>query len=391
LSEDIVAILTISTIIFTAPFFATWFKISTAPIEIIAGSISVYFGFISDIYIFKLLAEVGFFYLMFLAGTEVDLRILLNTDKVILKKGVLYILLLYLLSFISSKYLGLSNIFIVTMPLISVGLIMSLYNEFGKDTKWLNFSMTVAILGEVVSITVVTFVAAGLEFGLGSELYKAIFYLILFLAILIMLFKMLRILFWWFPGIKVYLMPHSDKDEKDIRLSMAIFFTMIAIMLFLHLEIAFGAFVAGIFIATFFEHKQELPEKLSSFGFGFLIPIFFIYIGSTFSIDSIMMEGLLPKALLISFLMIAVRYLSSFVFIKELGHKNTILLALSHSMPLTLLIAVATIAYNSKSIDTLNYYAFILASIIEVIVVMVFIKLIEYTSQSSQKPSAVKK
>ncbi len=80
-------------------------------------------------------------------------------------------------------------------------------------------------------------------------------------------------------------MPHSDNEEKDIRLSMAIFFLLIAIMLFLNLEVAFGAFIAGIFISSFFGHKEELPKKLSSFGLVFSATLF-IYIGSTFDLES---------------------------------------------------------------------------------------------------------
>jgi len=52
-------------------------------------------------------------------------------------------------------------------------------------------------------------------------------------------------------------------------------------------------------------------------------------------------------------------------------------MGLSQSMPLTLLIAMATLAYNEKSIDTLHYYAFILAALFQVISVMIIIKLVK--------------
>ena len=72
-------------------------------------------------------------------------------------------------------------------------------------------------------------------------------------------------------------MPQKDHQEQDIRISMAIFFLMITVMMYLHLEIAFGAFIAGIFITTFFEeHNKQLPQKLEHFGFGWLVPMFFL-------------------------------------------------------------------------------------------------------------------
>ncbi len=374
--NEITIIVTISVILSISPFFSKLLRIPTPAIEIIMGTIATYYGFLSDHHLFKLIAEVGFFYLMFMAGMEVDLRLFNNKKAPIMREGFLYLVLLYAISFLGILYFNLDKILIILLPMISVGLILTLYKDYGKDARWLNLSMVVGTMGELTSIALLTFAGAALEFGIGIELYKTIAYLILFLAGIFVLFKLLRIVFWWYPELKTFLMPHFDKEEKDIRLSMGIFFLLIAIMVFLHLEVAFGAFIAGIFINTFFEHKKELPEKLSSFGFGFLVPVFFIYIGSTFKLEAILSEGLVINSILITFLMIGARVISSFVFIKMLRVKEVILFGLSHSMPLTLLIAVATIAYNSHSITYFIYLSFVLASIFQVILVMLGIKLI---------------
>jgi len=168
---------------------------------------------------------------------------------------------------------------------------------------------------------------------------------------------------------------------------MAIFFLLVAAMMYLHLELAFGAFLAGIFIPTFFEHKHDLESKLSSYGFGILIPIFFIYIGYSFDLNALKIEGLIPLALTIALVMIAMRLVAALVFIKKLGFTDSILLGLSHAMPLTLLIAMATLAYLANSIDKLHYYAFILAALFQVIVVMTAIKLIMLYKKSTATPS----
>jgi Kef-type K+ transport system membrane component KefB len=236
--------------------------------------------------------------------------------------------------------------------------------------------MTAGGIGEVVSIGFLTLTSAALTSGFGIGLIKTIFALMLFLLFMFLLFRAMELLFWWFPGVSTALMPVEDNKEQDIRLSMGIFFLLVGAMLYLNLELAFGAFLAGIFIPTFFEHKHELPEKLASYGFGFLIPIFFIHIGSSFNLDALTMDGLISKALIIASVMIVMRVIASIVFIKELGLINSILMGLSHSMPLTLLIAMATLAYNASSIDTLHYYAFILAALFQVISVMIIIKLI---------------
>jgi Kef-type K+ transport system membrane component KefB len=236
--------------------------------------------------------------------------------------------------------------------------------------------MTAGGIGEIVSIGILTLTSAALNSGFSLGFLNTILALVIFLTLMVLIFHSMQLMFWWYPKISTSLMPVNDNKEQDIRLSMGIFFLLIGAMLYLKLELAFGAFLAGIFIPTFFEHKQELPEKLASFGFGFLIPIFFIHIGSSFNLDSFAMEGLIQKALLITFVMIIMRVFASLVFIKELGLIDSILMGLSHSMPLTLLIAMATLAFNAHSIDTLHYDAFILAALFQVIFVMIIIKLI---------------
>jgi len=292
-----------------------------------------------------------------------------------MKRVIFYLVLLYGLSIALSLYLDLGKIFMVLLPLISVGLVASLSKEYGK-TPWLVLSMTAGGIGEVVSIGFLTLTSAALQNGFGTGLLTTISALILFLIFMFILFRTMELLFWWFPEVSTALMPHEDNKEQDIRLSMGIFFLLVGAMLYLHLELAFGAFLAGIFIPTFLEHKHELPEKLASYGFGFLIPIFFIHIGASFNLEALAMDGLITKALIIALAMIHMRVLSSLVFIKELGLVDSILMGLSHSMPLTLLIAMATLAYNANSIDTLHYYAFILAALFQVISVMIVIKLI---------------
>lgn len=373
---EISIIFTLSVILFASPFFSKYLRIPTAPIEIILGMICAYLGFISDFYLFELTAHVGFFYLMFMAGSEVNLKMFTKINKVVLPKAIIYLMSLYILSALSVAYLELNAILVIIVPTLSVGLILALYKDYAKNTSWLNFSMLVGTLGELVSIALLTFTGAAFEFGVGIELYKSVAYLFILLGAIIVLFRLLHVLFWWYPELKIYLMPHANKEEQDLRLSMALFSLMIAIMLWLHLEIAFGAFIAGIFIATFFEHKEELPHKISSFGFGFLVPIFFVYIGSTFDLELLLNANVITQALTIVILMIAVRLLSALVFLKTMHIWDISKFALSQSMPLTLLIAIATIAFSSSQIALDLYSALIFAALLQVIIAMLGIKTI---------------
>ena len=375
MSNEISIIIALSLIIFSSPLLSKITKIPTIPIEIFLGSVAISIGMIQEHYIFTLVAELGFLYLMFLAGLEVDLKKLLKVSTNLLKKGLIYSLLMYAIATLFTLSFGLSKIFIVIFPLISIGLLAVLKKEYG-NTAWLQLAFTVGLIGEIISIIVLAAVSAGLEYGLGPEFYESLLSLGIVFIVMIALYYFFHNLLWWNPELKTYLMPKNDNQEQDIRVSMSIFFVMIAVMLFLHLEVVLGAFIAGVFIRTFFEHNKELPHKLEHFGFGWLVPIFFVWIGTSFELKSLFLPNLITTALLITFGMILIRFLSSLIFVKEIGLKNSSLMALSHSMPLTLIIAVATLGLHNHSLSQFYYYAFILSAIFEVILCMIFIRII---------------
>jgi len=370
---EIELIIVLSVLLLIAPFVSNILKLPIAVVEITMGSIVGTFGLLEESHLFELLAEVGFLYLMFLAGMEVNLKNFFKIDKKIFLLGGLFIFLLYLLTITFVKGLHLSDVFIVILPMLSVGLIVSVQKEVGKS-KWIDMAMTIGVIGELVSIMVLTLISGIFELGVGRELYFSILKLVILITILILGFYFIKVLFWWFPVIKHYIMPDDDKYNQDIRLSFALFFIMISIMVYLHLDVVLGAFVAGMFIASFFEHNIELEHKLAPFGFGFLITIFFIHVGSTFNLKYLIDLNMLKITFIVVALMLGIRIVASLIFIKLMNLKEILMFALSLSMPLTLLIATATLAYQAKSIDLMHYNAFILASILEVLIAMVGIK-----------------
>lgn len=374
--NEISILMVLSAIIFASPYIAKILKFPISPTEITLGIIASAFGLLPDSHIFELVANVGFYYLMFLAGTEVDIKIFITTERKILKKSIIFLGILYILASLITFTFGFASILALLIPTMSVGLLSTLYKEYGRNQKWLNTAMLVGIIGEVVSIALLTISGAYLKSGFSATLFTHIFALGAFLLCAIVFFKGLEVLFWWYPNLKTIIMPKYDKNEKDIRFAMAIFGLVVAIMIMLDLEIVIGAFIAGTFIPTFFGHKKDLPHKLSSFGYGFIIPIFFVYIGSTLDLRAIFMPGVLPNVAIIVVCMFIFRILASFVFFKELGKRGVLLFALSLSMPLTLLIATATIALNTGNIDKEFYYSCILASLFEAIISMILIKVI---------------
>ncbi len=374
---NITLILTLSLLIWGSPFVAKLIRIPIPPVEIILGSLFAYIGFIGHNPYFDLIAEVGFLYLMFLAGMEVDLKKLRKSPIDIIQKSILFLSLMVFFSIVSGMLFDLHIITIISMPLISIGLLASLSKTYGKEQTWIHLAFIAGILGEIISIAALTIFDAASTTGFGIALFIKIGYLLLFIFAVYLLYRLLHLLFWWFPELKRTLVPKFDVSDQDIRLSMALFFILIAVMLSLELELALGAFIAGIAISAFFHHEKKLEEKMSSLGFGFLVPLFFIHVGASFDLSALMKEGIISGALLITSLMLLSRILAAVVLKGISGSRDALLIALSLSMPLTLLVAVATIGYETKLLDILSYYQLILASIFEILIAMTIIKILQ--------------
>lgn len=272
----------------------------------------------------------------------------------------------------------LSIIYVVAFPVMSLGMIMVLIQEYGKKYDWLNLCLKVSIIGELVSILMLVLLNGYYSFGMGFELYKSLGILIVFLVIMVLIFQIFSIIFWWFPDLRLLLMPDSSKSNQDIRYSMMLFLIMVVIVSLLHIEAALGAFLSGLIISSFFKYKKELHHKLNEFGFGFLIPLFFVYIGTTLDFSLIFAnKDIVLHAVWICVIMIAIRIVASVVLYSYVkGIKDTMLFALSSSIPLTFLVATATLGLNIGAIQKEQYYSFVLSAMLEAVLFMIIIKLI---------------
>mgnify|MGYP002740902878 CR=1 FL=1 len=374
--NEIYVLIALSFLIFASPFLASLARIPLSPMEIMLGIIAANLGLLPPSATFDLAAQIGFCYLMFLAGCEVDFRALLAMPRKILRLILIFLALLYILSALAIWVFELPQMLIIAAPLMSVGLLSALYKEYGKDQAWLNLAMPAGVIGELISIAALTVGGIYLKNGFGVEMALHIGALLGFSVAALAVFKGLEILFWWFPALKTVIMPKYDKNEKDVRFAMALFCLICAGVMLLGLEVVIGAFIAGTFLPTFFSHKDDLIEKLSSFGFGFLVPIFFIHIGSTFKLSSLGSSEVIKDAVFIFLAMLGTRVVSSLLFLGKLGFRGIFLFAISQSMPLTLLIAVATIAHKSGEISDYSYSSFILASLAQAIIGAIIIKIL---------------
>jgi Kef-type K+ transport system membrane component KefB len=210
MNDNVTIIVALSLLIWVAPFVAQLVRLPTTPVEILLGSGAAGLGLFGHGHneLFELVAEFGFLYLMFVAGLEVNVKRLLKTDMRILRSGFAYLGILYALSMLIAWQLGMSFVYMVIFPLISVGLIAALSKEYGKDRPWIKLSLTIGILGELISIIVLTLASAAIQYGVGLEFFAKITTLAFFIGALALFYYILHLLFWWYPEIKNLLMPY---------------------------------------------------------------------------------------------------------------------------------------------------------------------------------------
>lgn len=390
LSDIFVNFAIIALLIAIAPILAKASKIPIVVVEMCLGCLGLYFGIFQASESLVLMAKVGFLFLMFLCGMEVDLRGFQNLGKKFLRNVVVYFCVLYGLSIALVLALGLNKIFIAAFPVMSLGMIMTLIKDYGKDKQWLELALRVGVVGEVVSIAALTLISGFYHYGNSWQLYESLAVLCVFIVAIVGLFWLFGILFWWFPNLKLYVMPYNDLSNQDIRFVMMLFIVLVALALVLDLEAALGAFLAGMIVAIFFSYKHELVHKLNDVGFGFFVPLFFIYVGSTLDLGLLISNPTyIINGAYIACGMIAIRLIAANVaFAKYFNSTKAVtLFALSDSMPLTFLVATAKIASDWQAITQEVYYAFILAAMIEGVVFSITIKLL-YTLWKQPKPAS---
>jgi Kef-type K+ transport system membrane component KefB len=359
-----------------SPMVSKVIKAPVVVVEIVLGLIAGYLGLIYDDETLKLVAKFGFVYLMFLAGLEINFKLVKIIKATLAVNVILYFVFLYSISGFVCWFFNLGLTYFVALPIFSLGMLMMLIKEYGKEQPWLNLALSIGVVGEIISILALTLFSGWTEHGLSLTFAISILTIIVVVAITVLGLRVSYILFWWFPEFKKFLIPdsHNDRFDQDIRFSISLLLILVSIMLVLKIDVVLGAFTAGLFFKMFFSQKVELQEKIESFGFGFFAPIFFIYTGSTVKLDIIDLD-ILRHAVFIMCAIISIRLISSFfVFYNYLKFKQTVLFALSDSMPLTFMVAIAMLSYNYGLITQEEYFSFIIASMIDGLFLMILIR-----------------
>jgi Kef-type K+ transport system membrane component KefB len=144
---------------------------------------------------------------------------------------------------------------------------------------------------------------------------------------------------------------HST-SQTTLRLSIALLFVLLLAASDLGFDNVLGAFVAGMVLRRWSPGRIDLLEaKLDAVGYGFFIPIFFVYSGMTLDVDAIVANPLPMLAFFV--VLFVVRGLPAlFWYRKELPRIEQVQLVFITATTLPLLVALTSVGVSEGTMTT---------------------------------------
>jgi CPA2 family monovalent cation:H+ antiporter-2 len=361
---SVISLLIVVTMAFLTPIFLHRFKLNFIPVvvaEIIMGLVIGKSGFNlvhQDMWL-STLSTLGFIFLMFLSGLEIDFSAFRGGKKrEILPNGkrepnsFVASSLIFAGIFIFS--LGLSFLFVVTgfiqnaflmtliISTISLGVVVPTLKEAHlMKTVIGQIILLVAVIADLATMILLAIFVSLHESGHGNTWLL----LILFAAGVIL----------YFVGRRFKNRSFIEAMSKGtVQIGTRAVFTLIIVLVGLSetvgAENILGAFLAGVLVSLL-SPNQELVHKLDSFGYGFLIPIFFVMVGVNLDVWSLFSE---KKLLMLIPLLLLGLLLSKLVPVyllkKWYDTKTVVASGFLLTSTLSLVIAAATIGERMKVI-----------------------------------------
>ncbi len=168
---------------------------------------------------------------------------------------------------------------------------------------------------------------------------------------------------------------HSS-SQLPVRVSMLVIIALVLLATRLGLDVLLGAFAAGIIIRTAMTGREETTEgiifqgKLEAIGFGVFIPIFFIVSGARLDLDSFRTHPQAIAAIPLFFVLLLVSRggPTLWFYRRSLGRSERAALALFSATALPLIVVVTTIGADDRYIASQTAAALVTAGMISVLV-----------------------
>ncbi|XXM74517.1 monovalent cation:proton antiporter family protein [Lysinibacillus sphaericus] len=390
---------------FLTPILLHRFKLNFIPVviaEIIMGLVIGKSGFDlvhQDMWL-ETLSTFGFIFLMFLSGLEIDFKAFSNSKakKEILPSGkeepnrllvatIIFIGIFFVslgLSYLFVLFGLIENAFLMTLIIstISLGVVVPTLKEAQiSKTAIGQIILLIAVIADLVTMILLAVFVSLYGEGHGS------------MWLLLVLFGV---------GVVLYLLGKRMKNNNFIKslstgtvqIGTRAVFTLIILLVAVSetvgAENILGAFLAGVLVSLL-APNQEMVQKLDSFGYGFLIPIFFVMVGVELDLQSMLSDKkmlMLIPLLLVAFLIS--KLLPVYLLKRWYDTKTTLASAFLLTSTLSLVIAAAKIAERMEIITPQMSGTLILVAVIACIITpIVFKKLFPRESAAEKKLSVV--
>jgi len=312
------------------------------------------------------LAKLGFVYLMFLVGMEIDFnRVEREGNRTVAAAFVVAALILLSAGFIAVR-LEMSLFMGLVLGAMSVGVLLVALVESGVSrTRWGQILLLVGSVGEFLTLSCLTAFHLVHLYGLSWELGAASARVLVLFAVAFALLAMMRLAVWWFPHSFQRWVRAEDPSELGVRFGFVLMLGLTALAVWVGLEAIVGAFLAGMLFAYVFRETGVLETKLVALGQGFFVPIFFIQVGVTFDWGAVGDLTTLGRSLVVLGTASLLAKLLPAILLRLLGLKWRAVLAGAFLLatPLTLLVAIAELGREMGVIDRTTSAAVILLAI----------------------------
>ncbi|MBW8037789.1 potassium transporter [Lactobacillus helveticus] len=358
------------------PIFMARFQISNVPTavaEIIVGIVmgSSGFNLITSTHDLTFLSNLGVILLMFLSGMEIDFDLLQRKNnpkgksqagKTVdpLKTAITAFIGIVVMAFVLAYILRLTGLFSEVMlaalilMTVALGVVIATLKE--KDILGRPIGQTIlltAVLGEVIPLLLLT-IYASVNVGNAEQLWL----IILLFAAAIFLLRRFKQPYLWFAKIT------KATTQLDIRLAFFLIFALVTVAERVGAENILGAFLAGM-VMKLLEPSEATKDKLTSIGYGFFIPIFFIMTGVGLNLRSLFAHpsSLMLLPVLVIFLFIA-KAPVVLTYIRYFQKKNAFAGGFLTATTITIVLPTLQVARKLHAITSTQSDAFILAAVI---------------------------
>ena len=235
---------------------------------------------------FELFGEVGLYYIMFLAGLEIDMNGLKNNSWKVVGFGLLTFAVPFVLVFLSCLYmLHYSAVASLLLGSVLGSNTLIAYPIVCKYGLQKHNSVTLCVGASMISVTFALVVLAAIvgTYNNGTGIGFWLLFILKFAAYIgAAVYCIPRITRW-------FLRRYSDAVMQYIFI-MGIVFLSAAITDMLGMEGVFGAFFAGLMLNRYIPHVSPLMNRIEFIGNALFIPYFLIGVGMLINVR-VLFEG----------------------------------------------------------------------------------------------------